>query len=112
MIYDTNGTELVYWPISGLISGQDSAILAIRVPTPQPGKALTSTTDTRAVVYARLHGGGPWLDLAAHPQDLSILVGPTTDFDVYIHANADIGPFERIPFTVGVAGLSPADWAG
>lgn len=110
MIHDDDNNPLTYWP-EGLIAGQDSQVLVIRVDTPQD-RMLVAQHDERMIVYVRAtDSGDDFVFLQENPVDLSALPGLYTRYDVKIHADADIGPFERFGITVGARRQAPAGWA-
>lgn len=109
MIYDDEHNSLTYWP-EGLIAGQDSQVLVIRVDTPQD-RSLVAQHDERMIVYVRVtDSGDDFVALMDNPVDLSALPGLYTRFDVKVHADEEIGPFERFGITVGARRQAPAGW--
>lgn len=109
MIRDDTGNPLTYWP-EGLIAGQDSQVLVIRVDTPQD-RMLVAQHDERMIVYVRAtDSGDDFVALTEAPVDLSVLPGLYTRFDVKVHADGEIGPFVRFGITFGARRQAPAAW--
>lgn len=109
MIKDANGDELIYWPISGLIEGEDSETLDFTVEIPVEASLLSATIDSRIIVWAKKVGDVSFVDISNSPYDLSLLSGDV-DFQVYIEALTPIDGLERIPVSVMAGTSSPAGW--
>ena len=110
-IYDENGDDLVYWPISGLEEGTASETINILVDTPVTNGLLTATDDARATVYAREAGSAdPWQDIADDPIDLSGYPVGQTEFEVYVQALSPISGFQRVPLQVTAGTATAAGW--
>lgn len=113
--YDIDGVELTEWRVTGLVAGQDSAVMIIGVDVPQDAD-FTMTVDERVSVMARLHGtSDPFVDIAEVPIDLRAMT--ETDFgvayfDVKLRADADVEGFDRVALTPGTVSNSPAGWRG
>lgn len=130
MIKDSDGNELTYWPISGLVEGESSDILAFNFVNPSTGvnvALLASNLDARAIVWVRItdtalvisRGGtiigggfhhppgptpGPWFNISAEPIDLANYVAGTLTFECFIEAMSPITGLNRVPFSV-IAGV-------
>lgn len=110
MILDSDGNELVYWPISGLIEGQDSETLEFTVPVPVTGGELSASADPRLIVWAREAGDVTWVNVSENPIDLTALAGTDVDFECYVEALSPIEGLERVPVSVNAGTGSPAGW--
>lgn len=109
MIRDGNGDELTYWPISGVIEGDDTDPLLF-TPTTQ-GQKITATRDDRVVVKCRVAGAGPYTDISNGSLDVSaLMLDGSVDFDIYATVMGPIEGLERIPITVTVGSSGPAGW--
>jgi hypothetical protein len=109
MILDADGNELVYWPISGLIEGEDSEVLEFTIPVPDYPTMLTASLDDRGIVWARKVGDAGYVNISTTPYDLSALSG-FQDFQCYVEALTPIVGLERVPFSVVAGTGSPAGW--
>ena len=110
MIKDANGNELTYWPISGLIEGQDSEVLQFTVEVPETPAYLRAAEDERYIAWARKVGDTDYVDIETDPYDLSALSGDV-DFEMYIEATGPIDGLERIPIVVSDGTQYPAGWS-
>ena len=110
MITDSDGNELVYWPISGLIEGENSEVLSFTVAVPTEEASITATYDARINVWVKKVGDASYVNISTNPYDLAGLSGDV-DFLVYIEALSPIEGLERIPISIVVGSGSSAGWA-
>ncbi len=106
MIKDADGNELSYWPISGLIEGEDSETLVFYV---QGGGTLYATESDKCIFWARRVGDPTWVNVAVSPYSLVGLTGDIA-FEGYVEALTPIVGLERIPLTVVAGSSGPAGW--
>lgn len=109
MIKDTDGMEITYWPISGLIAGDTSQHLTFTVEVPGSNATLSCTEDDRLIVWAKKVGDASFVNLATSPYDLTGLSGDV-DFEMYIEALSPIEGLNRIPIIVSAGTSSDAGW--
>jgi hypothetical protein len=108
MILDENENELVYWPISGLIEGENSQELTFMLEGPTSGK-LVGTEDDRVTVFARPKGvGAEYQDISNVPIEVNIVVN--TEYEIFVRANSPIEGLERVPVSVVLGSSNPAQW--
>ena len=108
---DANGIELTYWPITGLIEGESSQVLTIKVTTPVVGGYLRASNDPRLKVWARRKGvGASYVDIRLTGIDISGMPVGDTEFEIYAEAVTPITGLERIPVAVSASGASAANW--
>lgn len=110
-ITDTDGVSLEYWPISGLVEGEESEVLFFEVNfgTAVAGRILLATPDARVKTWAKKTGDPSFQDISDTPYDISGLSG-VVEFQTYVELIGPITGFERIPISVAVGSSSPAGW--
>lgn len=110
LLKDSNGDDLTFWPISGLIEGEDSAILEFNFPTPQQGQLL-SELDDRLEVYCREKDVGTFQDISQTPIVLSgYAVNAAREFEIFVRALTPISGLERIPLGVSIGTSTASGW--
>lgn len=111
MIYDNDGKELVYWPITGLVEGQDSEHFFLWIDTPAEAH-FNASADVRLSIFGRVAGlGGPFVELSGDGIDLSGMSEGQTRFEIYAHAEEPIEEVERVILNVGPFASIAANWA-
>lgn len=110
MIKDSNGDELTYWPISGLVEGENSEVLDFTLEIPDVAATLTANADARLIVWAKKVGDASFVNISEDPYDLSSLSGDV-DFQAYVEALSPIEGLERVPVSVIAGTGSAAGWA-
>lgn len=110
MIKDAGGSELTYWPIPGLVEGEQTDVLTILVDTPVAGARLLASPDPRVRIWGREAGGGAYVDLGDEGLDLSALPAGETAFEIYAEAVGPIEGLERVALSVSAAVSAPAGW--
>lgn len=110
MIKDANGNEITYWPITGLIEGQDSIVLDFTVEVPVTPSALAASYNVKVKTWARKVGDTDYVDISVDPYDLSALSGDV-DFQGFVEAVGPIEGLERIPIVVSAGTGHPAGWS-
>lgn len=110
-IRDTDGVSLEYWPISGLVEGEDSEILFFEVDfgSSASGHELRATPDARVKTWAKKTGDPSFQDISDTAYDVSALTG-VVEFQTYVELVGPIVGFQRIPISVSVGSSSPAGW--
>lgn len=108
-ILDEEGRELLFWPVGGVKSGENSQTLRIQVYC-GPGLTLACAQDDRATFFGRVLNTGSFVDLAQDPIDLSGLGAGYVMFEVYIHAFTGLTDSSRVPLSAGPVGQSAAGW--
>lgn len=109
-IKDEDGEEMVFWPVEGLVEGETSSPITIKVDCPLPSGELKGSSDSRLIIWARQKAlGGPYQNISDTGIDLSALVGEV-EFEVYVEATAGISGVERVPFVVMASTSEPAPW--
>jgi hypothetical protein len=109
MIKDTDGNELTYWPISGLVEGENSQTLQFIVENTGTGK-VSASVDSRLIVWARPVGNPIWVNIAVAPIPLSGYPIGDVDFECYVEALSPIVGLERVPVSVVAGSSSAAGW--
>lgn len=110
MIKDSVGNEISYWPISGLVEGEDSETLDFTLElSGSLGVFLHATASAKCKFWARKVGDVSWKDIAVDPYDVSGLTGDV-DFEGYVEALTPITGLERVPVSVFVGSSEPAGW--
>jgi hypothetical protein len=110
MIKDFEGNEIVYWPITGLASGEQSETIVIRIATPVVGYLRAESND-KVSVWARVQSQGTFVNISETPIDLSNMLGAEeTAFEIYVEAAESIDGLERIPISVLASKSRSAGW--
>lgn len=109
MITDSNGDELTYWPISGLVEGDLSETLDFTIDVPTGGGSIIPTVDSRVYVWAKKVGDASFTNISLTPYDLTGLSG-SVDFQCYVEALSPIEGLEMIPIAVTAGTSSAAGW--
>ena len=110
MIFDANGNELIYWPISGLIEGENSDTLDFTVEVPATVASLTTTLDSRVNVWVKKVGDVAFVNISETSYDLTGLGPGDVDFQIYLEALTPIEGLERIPITITAGVAYSAGW--
>lgn len=108
MIRDTDGNQITYWPISGLVEGQNSEVLEFIVEASGTGR-LSASFDTRGRVWAKRTTSGLYQNISASPIDLTGLIGDI-HFNCYVEALSPIEGLQRVGLSVIAGTSSPAGW--
>lgn len=122
MIVDLNGNELTYWPITGLIEGQDSEhlifseVLVNLHPSPTTDARPTNPTflyasfDSRVSVWAKqVSRAAPFRNISLYPLDLTGIEGEI-NVEIFVRALSPISGLERVPISVVVGTSFKAGW--
>lgn len=118
MIKDMAGNEITYWPITGLIEGENSDTLLFTVdmpPTPSSGPApvagLYANADARAQVWVKKVGDIDFVNVSGSRYSFDDLIGSgTVDFEGYVKALTPIVGLQRVPMSVVSGQSSQAGW--
>jgi hypothetical protein len=110
VIKDAEGHQLSYWPIPGLVEGEETGVLTILVDTPVAGSRLVATYDARVRLWGRVAGSGDFVDLAQEGLDLSALPAGETAFELYAEAVGPVAGLDRVALSVAAGVNSPAGW--
>jgi hypothetical protein len=114
-ITDTDGNTITYWPISGLLEGENSEVLTFNagLGAAVAGTSLIANPDIagKVKVWAKRSVDVSYIDISSVPYDLSTVSGNTA-FNCYVEALTTIVGLERIPIAVFVGVSLPALWRG
>jgi len=90
MSKDADGHVFTYWPITGLVEGENSEVLTFSEQTPSTNGFLRSTGNDVVNVWARRKGvGASYQNIVTTPIDLSGMPAGDTEFEIYLEC---IGP--------------------
>jgi hypothetical protein len=107
-ILDMSGSELLYWPVGAIKSGEISLTLDIQVKCGS-GEFLSCEVNPYGTVFAS-DGVIAYQDLMTNPLDLTPYGSGFHTFTIYFQAVADLEDYIRLPLSVGFASHSPANW--
>jgi len=109
MIKDANNVEMIYWPINGLVEGQSTDPIVLRIDTPVAGE-LRCEPNPNLRIMARVNGSGAYQDIASDPIDLSGFPAGQTEFQIYAEALSPIAGALRVVMYVSTSLNGPAAW--
>lgn len=109
---DGANEQLDYWQITGLVAGQNSQPIDVKVDVPVINGRLKASIDARAKVWVRRKSvGGAYTNVSQGSGfDLSNLAAGVETFEVYVEAVAPITGLERVPVEVTASTSSAAGW--
>jgi hypothetical protein len=112
IIKDLLGNDFEYWPLTGLIEGDDSEPVGFTVTVPYDGE-LKASTEPKVIVWARVVTAGPsFTNISTTGIDLSGYLAGELEFESYVEAVGPITGLERVYVNVGAFSPKPADWLG
>lgn len=107
---DENGDKFEYWQITGLLEGDTSQTMTVKIETPVVRGRLSCEASEKIKVWARIKDIGDFVDLNESPIDLSGLPMGWTDFEVYVEALSPIIGLDRVPMNLNVSSSGAAGW--